>query len=133
MMLKAEFRGIEEAITNVRKIYLAVHSDQMGRCATKALEPVAVAARELAPYLSGDLRDNIIVSTSLPDGGDAEFNGQAAFVGPLSGDIFYAGFLEFGTLKMRAYPFLAPAVDANEALVFEIFGRETGQMMLEAL
>lgn len=131
-MLQAGFMGIEEAIANVLKIHDVVHSDQMSEGAMKALEPVAVAARDLAPYLSGDLRDSIVVSKSLPDGSDAEFNGRAVFVGPLTGDIFYAGFLELGTVKMRAYPFLAPAVDANEVLVFEILGQETGRMMLEA-
>lgn len=33
------------------------------------------------------------------------------------GPLFYARFLEFGTSKMRAYPFLTPAFEANKGTV----------------
>ena len=134
MSLQLTLTGTKEATTNLRKIAGVVGDDsRMKEFAKKALEPVAEAARDLAPVLSGELRDGIVISDTLPDGTAADFNGRAVFVGPLVGDAFYAGFLEFGTVKMRAQPFLMPAWDAEEKHVIDILGELAGKAMLTAV
>ncbi|TXC73964.1 hypothetical protein FSZ31_04380 [Sphingorhabdus soli] len=132
-MLDFSLSGIEEAIANIRTVGAAVNDDSVGESALAALEPVAEDARSLAPVESGDLRDSIVVSLTLPDGGEAYFDGRAAFVGPLTSSQFYAWFVEMGTVKMRAEPFLLPAIDANEALVFEVLGAGVGQTIMTAV
>ena len=46
-------------------------------------------------------------------------------VGVIIGD-WKGHFWEFGTVNHRAQPMLAPAVDANEGVVIEIFGGRIG-------
>lgn len=128
-MMQFEMTGFDEALQNLRSINSAVQSPAMSAGALKALEPVAEDARALAPVDSGDLRGNITISAKAPDGSDDRFDGRAVFVGILTGKPFYAGFIEFGTVNMRAQPFLGPAVDGNEALIFEILGAETAKLI----
>jgi len=124
--------GVEEAIASIARVGSRVHN-RIGENAAEALEPVAITARQLAPVRSGDLRDSIVVSDKFSDG--AEFTGgrnaNVIYVGPLSSDVFYAWFLEFGTVYMAAQPFMIPAVDQNEALVFEILGQRVGADITE--
>lgn len=60
-------------------------------------EAVADEARTLCPVDTGNLRDSIAVSA---DSGGAE----------VSADADYAAYVEFGTWKMAAQPFLVPAL-----------------------
>lgn len=130
--MKLTLEGIEEAIAAIAQVGNRVHN-RIGDNAAEALEPVAITARQLVPVRSGDLRDSIVVSNKFSEG--AEFTGgrgvNIIYVGPLSSDVFYAWFLEFGTVYMAAQPFLIPAVDQNEALVFEILGKRVGADILE--
>lgn len=132
-MMQFEMAGFDEALANLRKIDAATKSPAMSAGAIKALEPVAADARELAPVRRGDLRDGITISAKVPEGEPDRFDGRAVYVGILTGKPFYAGFVEFGTVNMRAQPFLAPAVDANEALIFNILGAEAGALITGAV
>ncbi len=95
----------------------------------KAKEKKAVAAgaeiiraeiEARAPVDTGNLKRNII-ATEPEEGPDGTIFSS---VGPKSGDKgdpFYAKFIEFGTVKMRARPFIEPAFlakrrDAMEAM-----------------
>jgi len=126
-----ELRGIDEALGNLRAVVAPVNDKRIGENAAAALQPVVEDAKRLAPVEDGDLRDSIGVATSLAE--PNRFDGKAVFVGPLTGDIFYAAFVELGTVKMRARPYLAPAMHENRDLVFEILGENIGNDMLGAL
>lgn len=130
-MLKFEVDGFREAVSNLRAVAEPVNDRRIGDNAAAALEPVAEDARRLAPVDHGDLRQSIGIAGSLADGNI--FDGKAVFVGPLTGDVFYAGFIELGTVKMRAQPFLAPAVHENRELVFDILGGLIGADMIGAI
>jgi HK97 gp10 family phage protein len=132
-MMQFEMSGFDDALKNLRKVGDSVKGPAMTAGALKALEPVAEDARALAPVRRGTLRDNITISASLPDGTTDRYNGRAVHVGILTGKPFYAGFVELGTVNARAQPFLAPAVDANEALIFDILGAQTGALIEGAL
>ena len=41
-----------------------------------------------------------------------------------SGDVYYAGFVEYGTVKMKAKPFLRPALNEIKSRIEEIIGGE---------
>lgn len=130
--MKLDISGFDEAFAAIRRVGKSVHGPEMTDAAVLALEPVAEDARALVPVDSGDLRSGIVVSKIAPEGSDIDQDGQSVFVGPLANLLFYAGFVEFGTVKMRAQPFMGPAVDANEALVFEILGRGSGDLIMAA-
>lgn len=133
MKMQIALTGDREARANLSRIAASVGDDRMRIFAMQALEPVAEDARSLVPVRSGITRDGIVVSDRLPDGADAEFNGRAVFVGVLEGDSYWAGFLEFGTVKMRAKPFLLPAIDANQDRVFDLLGDLAGKAILTAV
>ena len=40
---------------------------------------------------------------------------------------YYAPFVEFGTVRQKAQPFLRPAIENNKGTVVDIFGRDLGQ------
>jgi len=72
------------------------------RAPKKVADRIASTARSLAPVRTGALRGSI-ESVSLTRGKEAEVR-----VG-----VDYAKFVEYGTYKMAAQPFLTPAVTAH--------------------
>ena len=126
-MIDLQFGGFEEAIGRLHRAVAPVNDRRIGENAAAALEPVAEDARRLVQVDDGTLRASITVGAEFRGSGS---DGQYAWVGPLSSggtNAFYAHFLEFGTVKMRAYPFMAPAVHQNRELVFDILGEHIGK------
>lgn len=84
-------------------------------------EVVQQAASEKAPRDTGKLAENIVISDIKEDG--------TVDIGP-DRDRFYGLFLEFGTTKMSARPFLQPAFEENKDQVQEkmadVIRRELG-------
>jgi len=131
MSLSLDLSGFGEAIDNIRKVNAVVDDEEMTDSSLKAMQPIADTAKDLAPVLSGELRDSIIVSTIAI--GATELTGGGVFVGPLASVAIHAVFIEFGTVNTRAQPFMAPAVDANEDLVFDLLGKDMGIKILQAI
>lgn len=67
----------------------------------KAAEDVKQEARRRAPVRSGKMRDSISVSIS----------GLTAEIGPT---VYWAPFIEYGTVRQRPQPFMWPAADIAE-------------------
>jgi HK97 gp10 family phage protein len=84
-------------------------------------EVVQQAASERAPRDTGKLAENIVISDIKEDG--------TVDIGP-DRDRFYGLFLEFGTSKMSARPFLQPAFEENKEQVqqkmADVIRRELG-------
>ena len=80
-------------------------------------------ARTLAAVDTGAMRESIHIE-------DAEVTESSAFVnvGP---EVDYAIYQEFGTSKMKAQPFMRPAVDGNENQIVNVVG-ETVKMIIKA-
>lgn len=128
-----ELRGVDDAMANLKKVTDPVNNDHIGDNAMAALEPVAEDARRLAPVDRGELRDSIIVSDRVFGvNGSANRNG-AVYIGPFGAPVEHAWFVEVGTVKMRAQPYIAPAVHENRELVFDILGEKIGNDMLARL
>lgn len=66
----------------------------------KVADKIAAQARAVVPVRTGYLQSSI-VSVSISAGKEAEVQANAP----------YAAFVEYGTYKMAARPFLAPSVD----------------------
>ncbi len=80
----------------------------------KAAEVVAADARRRVPVLSGKLKDTIRV-TRLK--GDPRRNIRIYAGNRIKGGAFYAHMVEYGTAKMKARPFLRPALNASKSVI----------------
>lgn len=92
----------------------------MGRAAAKALEPTQRVAKALAPRLTGDLEESIVIGSRLTrrQARMAKKVGKSA-VERHVGTANPAGIpQEFGTFKESAQPFMGPAWDATQDKVF---------------
>lgn len=79
-------------------------SEDLQHSVTTAAEEVAAKAKELAPVLTGALRDSIRVEHPL----DASPQAEAQVVAGVP----YSAYVEFGTTDTPMHPFLRPAADA---------------------
>jgi HK97 gp10 family phage protein len=77
-------------------------------------ELVAARARGLVPVDSGKLKDSIRV-TRLK--GDPKQNIRVYAGNRNKGGAFYAHMVEYGTVKMKARPFLRPAIESTKGMV----------------
>ena len=75
---------------------------------------VAERARELVPVRTGHLLASIRTEV-----GDAEDSSEAFSPVTVVADAEYASFVEFGTSRMEAEPFMQPAVDEIEPEIIE--------------
>ncbi len=82
----------------------------------RACQFVAEQARAKAPTRHGRLRKEIDFEVNVTAYGNV-IEGR---VGVKRGDAFYARFVEWGTRKMRAQPFLRPAVFNNAREIVRI-------------
>ena len=121
--------GLEEIIKNMEAIKDQLKGDPLRSSLRKALTPIVDQAKSLAPVDTGRLRDAIktrpLPAEDLPAGFT---DGQELFVlssrkkDPDAPDnAWYWHFVEFGTQKMPAQPFLAPAFDSKRTDAVQAF------------
>lgn len=119
MAAELKLEGMEEMLTRVQQL-----GDQASRIENKALKAggavVQKRASELAPRsrrVKRHMADHIKIS-----GVKTQEGIKYVEVGPTRGDnseFFYAKFLEFGTSKMSARPFMGPAATESQGEVIE--------------
>jgi HK97 gp10 family phage protein len=92
----------------------------------RAAEVVADAARQRVPVLTGTLKDTIRVTRLTGDPrrniriyAGSRIKGGSMKKGAERG-AFYAHMVEYGTVKMRARPFLRPALNASKSTIQSI-------------
>lgn len=116
-----------EGLRELGEAMSALSSDianRVSRSATNAgAQVIRKRAQALAPVATGNLRKNIIVRRLREPSGrlTQEYivtvrKGKVTKRQAASGlsDAYYARFVEFGTVKMAARPFLRPAYDAGK-------------------
>lgn len=81
-----------------------LHSPFVLELVREKAEAAAKRAREIVPVESGDLRDSIQGDVVLESRG---------FIGRVNAFDWKAHFVEFGTSRRRARPFIRPAVEAE--------------------
>ncbi len=103
MSLTLELRGWEEFRRFLRDFPIRVKR-AMGEAGQEASRLIAQRAKSIAPKRTGLLRDSI----------------RPSLLG-VEARVPYAKFVEFGTRKMKAQPFLRPAISENIGKVRNIF------------
>lgn len=110
-MASIELEGVDEILNKLQSI-----GANVGRLENKALknaaEPVLEDAKRNVPIKTGKLKKGLkITNVKRKEGA------KYILVGVDRGDnseIFYGKFIEFGTSKMPAKPFLQPAYEKNK-------------------
>jgi len=77
-----------------------------------SVDLVVDEAKSIAPVDTGYMRDHI--SGTVTDG-------EKTILGTVVSEAFYSGFVEFGTYKMEAQPFMRPALDTLREQIRQAF------------
>lgn len=138
-----EIKGLEvlkAQLNELRDVQLA--GKILARAARRAFKPVLDAAKAMAPKDTGALADSLTISAKRPKGGDsvvvvgikigAGRSKQAAVAAAAFGEGQLKTlpparrwhFIELGTSKLPAHPFLRPALDSNSQAVLDALVRE---------
>jgi HK97 gp10 family phage protein len=118
--MSLQLHGMEQLLRQLEQV--GSEAERVKKDALLAgAEVVQQAASERAPRDTGKLAENIVISDIKEDG--------TVDIGP-DRDRFYGLFLEFGTSKMSARPFLQPAFEENKEQVqqkmADVIRRELG-------
>lgn len=133
MALKPAFsvkvEGLKELEKALNELPKATGKNVLKRTSIKSLTPMIEEARSLVPIRSGRLRDSLKISTRLSkrQAGIARRRTDKSYFEIYAGasSLPHAHLVEFGTVKMRAQPFMRPAWDLNNRLALEIFSVES--------
>lgn len=123
------FEGIDEAL---RGLKLSQRKTAARRVLKDALQPVADAAKRMAPVAEGNLRDSITVSTNVTKAARVARvkDGVTVFAGTANRNGVPR---EFGTIRSPAHPFMRPAWAATKMGVLEHIVREFGAEVRAAI
>lgn len=147
MGMKFDLKGVDELIKRLQKTQLEVVEKVAPRALKKAADVVANEAKRRAALLDNaespeNIAKNIVVrkagkrqtpSNAIKyrigvSGGGKESDGEEKVTrsgkvkkGPAGGDTWYWRFIEFGTVKMEARPFMRPAIAAKEQEAAAVF------------
>lgn len=101
MIRIVEIRGKDVLVNRINRMLEDVSGNNLADVVTRGLEPVAESARLKAPVRTGELRRSIKTRAIRNERNMVE--GAVVATAP------HAPFVEFGTRKMAAQPFLRPA------------------------
>lgn len=104
--IKMTLEGGDELARQLERLGERIAGRLLTEAAMVAAEVVREEAKQRAPVRTGNLRDHIDVEIAKTQPHKAEVH-----VGPTK-EAFYGMFIEAGTSKMPARPYLRPALDA---------------------
>lgn len=144
--------GIQGLMAQLREIGAETGGKVLASAARKAFVPVLEAARGMVPVDSGSLRDSLMIGTNRPGEGDTVVaagimigKGKGAKQAQVAAAAFGEGqlkalppsrrwhFIEFGTSRQAAKPFLRPAIDGNAQAVVDLLAKEVDKGIARAI
>jgi HK97 gp10 family phage protein len=102
--------GMQNLLDEIARLNKSIEGDLKEKALSSGAEFLQEKIKEQAPVRTGRLKRGITFSDIQDD---------SVFVGPSFKDAFYGYFLEFGTSKSAAKPFLQPAFDNHKEEVQE--------------
>ncbi len=134
--------GLRELHDQLEGLGAAMAAKVLAVAARKAFAPVLEDARNRAPVDTGLLRDGIRIRVQRPKAGDAVIRvglrimpakGAKKLGRRTASPHWRWHFVEIGTSKMGAQPFLRPALDSNAAAVVAALKTELAAGIRRAL
>ncbi|WP_442765105.1 HK97-gp10 family putative phage morphogenesis protein [Sulfurospirillum cavolei] len=115
-----EIKGLEQLISKLNNLPEKLEKKVIRAAVRKGAILVRDKAREKAPVKTGTLKKSIKIRSNKVANGIISFK-----IGPTNDkkkgtDVFYGRFIEFGTSKMAAKPFMRPALDESETEVLNV-------------
>lgn len=123
---KAAFNPVRNALNKAARV-VRDSAKQRVRKKTGTLADNIIVTSKGRPDPNGMISSKVVVRSKAKAYKDNARNRRAGKVGgdyKNYGPLFYARFLEFGTSKMKAYPFLRPAFDENKNRLPEMIKNE---------
>ena len=113
-------RGADELLKGLQELEPAIAKKILRSAMRQAAKPILDEAKRRVPVLTGELRKSLKIRALKRNN-----KGRIGVVistekGFFKGETFYGAFLEFGTKKMPAKPFIRPAFEANKARAVRI-------------
>lgn len=118
--MSTEIKGLEQLISKLNNLPEKLEKKVIRAAVRKGAILVRDKAREKAPVKTGTLKKSIKIRSNKVANGIISFK-----IGPTNDkkkgtDVFYGRFIEFGTSKMAAKPFMRPALDESETEVLNV-------------
>lgn len=134
MTWSCKSEGFDRLDRQMAKMASGIPQDRQRDVLHRGGQLIVDEAKRLAPVRTGALRDSIRV-TDDREGllyGKLSGTGMSVYIGPVGsvddGDVYYARFQEFGTINMRAHPFMRPAIASErpeaERLVLTLLAQD---------
>lgn len=122
-MAELEVKGMQELVDKVKQLGNKAKKIE-NQALLKGAEPILKEAVSTTEFhdRTGRLRKNLKISRPKSKG-DTKYVLVGIDKGDIS-EIFYGKFLEFGTSKMNARPFLGPAYESKKEEAKEIIKQE---------
>lgn len=147
-----QVRGMKGLLEQLTRLQADLAAKALAKAGRAAFKPVLDAAKAMAPRDTGALADSLVLKVEKPKGDDGVFRvgikigkGKAAKQAVIAAAAFGEGqskglpparrwhFIELGTSKLAAHPFLRPALDQNAALVVELLKAQLQAQIFKAV
>lgn len=115
----SEVKGLEDLIAKLNSLPEKLEKKVIRSAVRKGANIIRDKARSYVPVDSGELRKSITVSGAKYKKGTIAFAIKPRKNKKRGITVFYGKFIEFGTSKMAAKPFMRPAYDEAEKEVLE--------------
>lgn len=145
-MITFKLEGVPNLQAQLKELGAELAQNTLRAAARKAFEPVLAAAVAKVPVDTGNLRQSIKIGSSKPKGGETVIavglvvannagKGRRTKDNSAGGakDPYYWRFVEKGTRKKDARPFLRPALDGNADRVIDQFSKELAKAIDKAV
>jgi HK97 gp10 family phage protein len=109
--VKVDVVGVQDVMDALAHLPVEVQQKVLEEVMEEASLLLEREAKRLAPYRTGKLRDSIEARKVRPRKGEV----VRYAIGPKG--VKYAGFVEFGTARMAAKPYMRPTHDSKKAEV----------------
>ena len=138
-MISMQLQGMEALHAQLLELDAQLAVKALAQAARKAFKPVLDQAKSMCPRDSGALADSLKISVTKPKSGDAVVVvgikiGKTGLGKP--GELPPSRrwhFVELGTAKMQAHPFLRPALDGQASNVLGLLKDELQNSIAKAL
>lgn len=123
------FEGLPELEAKFKKLTLVAQRKILTRAARQGAELIRAAASELAPHRTGKLSRHMIITAPTREQSADE---GSVRIGP-SKEAWYGRFVEHGTVRSRAKPFLGPAIESKEQAAYQQAAEVLSEAIEEAI